>query len=205
MKESRIAAKLLFGLALALSATLAWAQANGGTVTVCTEDAASGCVQDIFSGVFVDSIVAASDGEDAFFPFDTQIDSSDGIRFSEFHSNVVFIGATGWVQIDPLTWVLPGDLSGIGCGAENNNTCEPVGAWYYPGQFFIDFALGSYLILSPDGVTISDVIVLSNNGPDGNALIQFSSDPSLPAPEPASLALIGIGMAGLAFARRRKS
>jgi len=33
-------------------------------------------------------------------------------------------GVPPWVQIGPQTWVLPADLSNIGCGIENETSCE---------------------------------------------------------------------------------
>src|SRR6266496_6491126 len=111
--KSRIAAKLFFGVALAFSTTLAWAQPG----TVCTEDS-GGCVVDLLHGLFPGfEVTAASDEESGFDPFGAGFDTSDGIQFGPGFGDAgeifTFIGQAGWVQIvDPnnlnaQTWVLP--------------------------------------------------------------------------------------------------
>src|SRR5437879_5144933 len=116
MKESRIVAELLFGLALAFSATFAWAQ---GANIVCIETDEGGCIAQI-NPAFFDSPTVASDGEAGFDPFGSGFDTSDGIDL--FHSDVyVFNGQPGWVQISPTTWILPASTS---CGTENEPICE---------------------------------------------------------------------------------
>ena len=62
-----------------------------------------------------------------------------------------------------------------------------------------------------DGLNTLDFIV-SDNGGKGGLLVDFTSAsasvkqiPPTPAPEPSILALIGLGLTGLVFARRRSS
>ena len=87
----------------------------------------------------------------------------------------VTTNSPGWVQVAPNTFVLPADLSGIGCGSENLVTCEPQGQF----NFNVSFATsGTFNILNASG-TASDVISFSNS--DGHGVVSFSSDP--PAPQ----------------------
>jgi len=39
--------------------------------------------------------------------------------------------SAGWVQISSNTFGLPADLSGIGCGSENETSCEPTGVFNF--------------------------------------------------------------------------
>lgn len=81
------------------------------------------------------------------------------------------VGPTGGI------WGLPADLSGIGCGTENETTCEPTGNFTLSTG--ITTAAGYYTIADPDG-SVGDVITFGNTGPGGTGQIQFYSDPDLP-------------------------
>jgi hypothetical protein len=83
----------------------------------------------------------------------------------------VTTSSPGWVQIAPNTFVLPANLSGIGCGTENEPTCEPVGVF----NFNVAFATsGTFNILEEeDG--LSDVINYFNL--NGHGVVSFYSDP----------------------------
>ncbi len=189
---------------------LFFATAGYADTTVCVETSGGGCVADLLNGAFAGFAVnVASDGEASFDPFGAGFDTSDGIQFVGFASIQgqpwVSYGSTAWLPVAdpnggvPQTWVLPADLSSIGCGVENFTTCEPVGAWYQPG-FFWNVPANTYVILDPDG-NWSDTITLGNFGPNGNAAITFASDP---VPEPGSLLLLGSGLIGVAGTIRRK-
>lgn len=87
--------------------------------------------------------------------------------------------SAGWVQISPNTFGLPANLSGIGCGTENETICEPVGVF----NFNIAFAgSGAWNILDTDSATgqlaLSDQIQYFN-GPSGLGVVLFYSDPNL--------------------------
>ena len=203
--------RLLSVLSVAAGLILMYSVAAPAAIFVCQEDFFTGCVGAFPPQFNGDQGTVASDGEDPFDPYGAGFDTTDGVHFSDAlgHWTADATMGAGWVQLpvsegNPNTWVLPANLTGIGCGAENETSCEPAGVWDLLGSFWVDSALGTYVILNSEG-GVSDVLIASNTGPNGNAQLTFYSDPSLPAPEPASLALIGIGMAGLAFARRRKS
>jgi hypothetical protein len=147
----------------------------------------------------------ASDGEALFRPIDILIDVSDAIVLDP---TLPWVQAADshWTSLGAGVWVLSAaDLLAAGCGTENEPTCEPVGHWILPIASSWNTFVGSWEILSSDGVTISDVITTFDV--NGQAELTFSSDPfvAAPAPEPMTLALFGAGLAGLGAMRRRKA
>jgi hypothetical protein len=86
------------------------------------------------------------------------------------------------------TFGLPANLSSIGCGTENNNTCEPTGVFQVQNPFLT--GLGYYTMDDGDSAaTPSDVIVFSNQG--GIGTVTFYSDPNLPASNSGFGTLLG--------------
>jgi hypothetical protein len=181
---------------------------NATTVVLCeaTGEGSTGCVAGIPTSV--PELFVASDGESAFDPFGAGFDTSDGIVLNaNWAPDPAFASAFApgfWTQIPgTFTWVLPASTP---CGVENEPSCEPIAKWIFtPGSPWNAGTPDNLLIFEGaafDLSQLSDVILVNNTGPNGSAAITFVSDP---IPEPASLALLGIGMAGLAFARRRKS
>ena len=136
-------------------------------------------------------INVASDGEGGFHPFGVTVDTSDAIQFTV--GSGVWIpdpaysasfGAGLWQELLGATgggtgiWVLPSTIAG--CASENEPTCEPIAKWdFSPGGLWPPDTDPYQYILESDGVTLSDVILLDNSGPNGSAAITFSSDPSL--------------------------
>lgn len=177
---------------------LSTSSASAAPVALCTEDPLTGCVAQIPTSA--PPLYVASDGEGPFDPFGAGFDVSDAIQLT---ASWVFFGEPGWVQLPGTsTWVLPADLSSIGCGTENEPQCEPLGAWYFPGGSWQAGTPDVLHILEPGGA-LSDLILVNNNGPNGNAQILFQSDPFPAAvPEPTTLVLLGSGLAAAAWRRR---
>jgi hypothetical protein len=179
-------------LALSLSATSAKAD------LICVEDDVAGCVGAIPTAV--PTLLVGSDGESPFDPFGAGFDLSDGIVLNDnWAEDPAFAGSfsppgTGspglWQQLpDTFTWVLPASIPG--CGA---------GKWIFlPGSPWNPGTPVFNTLIEADG-SLSDIILLRNDGPGGSATITFCSDPNLgpcQVPEPASMAILGAALSGM--------
>jgi hypothetical protein len=84
--------------------------------------------------------------------------------------------SAGWVQISNNTFGLPANLNSIGCGTENEPTCEPTGVF----NFNVALAGSAvYNILGEDGSTVTDQIQVFNDTSTGLGVLLFYSDPNL--------------------------
>lgn len=92
----------------------------------------------------------------------------------------VTTSSPGWVQVAPNTWVLPADLSGIGCGMENETSCEPMGVFNFNVRF-PGIVVGTAVpaaVLDPTGA-VSDIIAVGVDN-KGLGFVSLLSDPGVP-------------------------
>jgi hypothetical protein len=159
----------------------------------------TGIVQDIPTAR--PTLTFGSDGELPFDPFGAGFAFSDGIVLN---ANWVQTGGFNtWQQLtSTFTWVLPAVITR--CGAESEPACEPVGQWTFgAGTGWQPQTPAAIFVWEPDHTTLSDRILLANNGPNGAATITFFSAPFIP--EPSTWAMMLLGFAGLGFAGFRAS
>jgi hypothetical protein len=159
-----------------------------------------GCVQSITVNTLNGApftFIVASDGEVVFDPFGFGNNTSDGIALGAGWA--LGFNSIGWTTVPnhPATWVLPGDLTSIGCGNENATICEPIGEFHNTSMLW-DLGGVNQLefdILDPDG-SVGDQIFLDNNAnaPGGGAQITFHSDADVVIPEPRPIVMIGFGL-----------
>jgi len=169
-------------------------------LVLCTEGT-DGCIATLVGPD--PAIAVASDGENPFRPCGIQVDVSDAIQFVEGAFWALDPSSLGWVQFNANVWYLPANLDSIGCGIENETTCEPRGKWIFtPGTAWNAGTEAIQVMLDPDG-TVGDAFFLLNDGPNGGATISFFSDPNVPPiPGPATLILVGLGLGFAAVATR---
>jgi hypothetical protein len=188
---------LLAGLAL-IGASLVGAPSAKAWTLIGTEDDVTGFVGNFLESAFPGtSYLVASDGESHFDPFGAGYDTSDGINFSSVGFVWMQASDSHWNDLGNQTWVLPADLSSIGCGVENSTTCEPIGHFVSPSAWN-PLAIGTWVIKSQDG-GMSDVITTYNDAYGAN--LTFNSA----VPEPSTWAMMLIGFAGLGFAGYRRA
>ena len=107
----------------------------------------------------------------------------------------VTTSSLGWQFISQNTYGLPANLTSIGCGSENETSCEPTGVF----NFNVAFAPGTdatYQILDPlgeitptPGPGISDTIHVFNDSTTGLGVLTFESDPTTQTTIPGAIVL----------------
>jgi hypothetical protein len=80
----------------------------------------------------------------------------------------------GWKVISQNTFGLPADLTSIGCGVENETSCEPMGNF----NFNVAFTNSGVVNIVDSNGAIGDQLVWGN-GSNGLGNLTFKSDPSL--------------------------
>lgn len=98
-------------------------------------------------------------------------------------------------------------VNGIDLGATSTATtganCDNDISCAVSGSSAADFSHGTFVL--PVGTdTFSGVVNTQISGGNFDFIIEANADPNNPVPEPVSLAVLGVGMAGLAAVRRRK-
>lgn len=94
---------------------------------------------------------------------------------------IVYSANPAWVSVPggPTTYVLPANLTGSGCGAENETLCEPTGIWYFNQTWA---GIPSYISMTEATGGPSDIIMFDSRGPGGLFRVMFFSDPNIPDP-----------------------
>src|SRR5260370_2869293 len=101
--------------------------------------------------------------------------------------------SAGWVQISPNTFGLPADLSGIGCGTENETSCEPMGVF----NFNVGFGSSGVINILDSSGALSDQLHFFNDA-KGLGVVTFISDPSLANALPGGTTLCTESVSGCA-------
>ncbi|WP_216856489.1 PEP-CTERM sorting domain-containing protein [Acidisphaera sp. S103] len=98
-------------------------------------------------------------------------------------------------------------VNGVDLGTTSKGTiganCNNEIACAVSGTSAADFSHGTFVL--PAGTdTFSGIVNTQISGGNFDFIIEANANPNNPVPEPVSLAVLGVGMAGLAAVRRRK-
>src|SRR5262245_57779250 len=149
---------------------------------ICGETDTDGCTGQIgitmADGETVVTVTMGSDGEQPFDPFGFGFNVGDAISFANLGDTTVQSLGLGWTNLNSdgadlgSSWVLPADLTAIGCGVEPQTTCEPTGDFIFSQPFRDSFANspngGAYVTISDANGGVSDWILFANTAPGGN-------------------------------------
>jgi hypothetical protein len=160
-------------------------------------------VQSFLGGIPQGSYVVSPDGSGPIADFDPQLGRTIGYfppvnlapntpdyEVSFYFGHQVQLVSAEFLLLNPV-----GSIVEILAGGENKN-------------FFLDYtgpALPEALTVSLEGLPLDGSITMRNRGGQGTAfsLVSLSVEDATAVPEPASMALFGLGLAGFAAARRR--
>ena len=100
------------------------------------------------------------------------------------------------------------DETSLGIGGSNNNVYDNTGAGWIDtglgGTFPVSCSGDMCTVSFPGGLAWTTILRMGDPGLDGNDNYTLSAIKAEILPEPGSIALIGLGLAGLGFARRRR-